>query len=266
MCLSNIIEYIYIFYLKIVFVIIMTEYEKKQYIEQQYNLLQKYQYKANYQILYNLIHAKVGFSMQNHKRSLYLDIKKFIEAYIKAAEMQDYGYDEVLLEKINDVIKYLEPKQKVSILHTARRMMYIRGYEYEIDKILAEIRNQEAKIAWKGNLKQKLYSICIWMSIRWWALLLSYFIYILILNLVLLPAPFKWMELFIIEYKQYDDNFLWNHIVNVVAIMTGNDDLSPQISPIGFIGMTTYIIGVVLFYLIIGNFVLRKLEDYLTLK
>lgn len=243
----------------------MTEREKKQYIEQQYNLLlQGCQCKDIYQILYNLIQAKVEFKMQDYKRSLYLDAKKFVEAYIKAAEMQDYGYDEVLLEKIKDVIKHLEPKQRVSVLHAARRMMFTRGYE--VDNILNEIRNQEAIIAWKGNFRQKLYSICLWMSIRWRALLISYLVYMVLLNVVLLPAPFKWMELFVVEYKQYDDFFLWNHVINILALMTGNDALSPQITPIGFTGMIVYVIGVVLFYLIIGNFVLRKLEDYLTLK
>lgn len=242
----------------------MTEDETKQYIEQQYNQLRKYKYKNNYQILYNLIQAKVQFALQNYKRSLYIDAKKFIEAYVKAAETQDYGYDEILLSKIKDIIRFLEPKQMVSLLHTTRRLMYTRGYD--VDEILYEIRNLEASIAWKGNIKQKLYSICLWMSIRWWILLLSYLAYIIILNIVLLPAPFRCMELFCIEYRTYDDSFILNHIINVLALITGNDNLSPQITPTGIIGMIVYIIGVLLFYLIIGNFVLRKIEDYLTLK
>lgn len=250
--------------LYIEFFAFMTEDEKKQYIEQQYNLLRAYQYKDNYQILYNLIQAKVEFLLHNYKRSLYLDVKKFVEAYIKAAETQDYGYDEILLDKIKYVVKYLEPQQSVSILHTARRLMYMRGYD--VDDLLYEIRSIETNIAWKGNLKQKIYSICLWMSVRWWALSLSYLVYLIILNVILLPAPYKWMELFILEYKQYDDSFLWNHVINILALITGNNDLSPQIIPTGMIGMIVYIIGVILFYLIIGNFVLRKLQDYLTLK
>lgn len=242
----------------------MTREEQISYIEQQYNQLKAYQYKQNYQLLFNLIQAKVQFGMPNYKRSLYLDTKKFVEAYIKAAETQDYGYDEVLLDKIKEVVRLLEPKQRISILHTARRLMYMRGYE--VDNVVDEIRNQKINVAKDGNWKQKLYALCLWMSARWWALLLSYGAYIVILAVILLPAPFKWMELFELEYKSYDDIFLWNHILNTLALLTGNENLSPAITPTGFVGLGAYVIGVVLFYLIIGNFVLRKLEDYLTLK
>lgn len=242
----------------------MTEDEKKQYIEQQYNQLRAYKYKQNYQILYNLIQAKVFFDMYNYKRTLYLDAKKFVEAYIKAAEEQDYGYDEILPEKIKATITPLSLKQRVSILNTARRLMYMRGYD--VDDITNEIRNQETNIAWEGNLRQKLYAVCLWMSARWWALLLSYILYIVLLTIILLPVPFKWMELFIFESKQYSESFLINHIINCLALLTGNDDISPMITPTGIGGMIAYIIGVILFYLIIGNFVLRKLEDYITLK
>lgn len=242
----------------------MTQEERVHYMEQQYSLLKAYKHKQNCQILFNLIHAKVQFGMPNYKYSLYLDAKKFVNAYINAAEAQDYGYDEVLLDKIKEVVKPLEQKQRVSVLHTARRLMYMRGYE--VDDVVDEIRNQKIKVARKGNLKQKLYALCLWMSARWWALLLSYLAYIVILCFVLLPAPYKWMELFVLEYKPYDDSFLWNHILNTLALLTGNDNLSPVITPTGIVGMIVYVIGIVLFYLMIGNFVLRQLEDYLTLK
>ena len=91
----------------------MTANEKKQIIESQYDLLRAYQYKANSQILYNLIQAKSLFELPNYNRSLYLDAKKFVEAYIKAADNLDYGYDEILIDKLKASVKSLKEKQHV---------------------------------------------------------------------------------------------------------------------------------------------------------
>lgn len=92
----------------------MTANEKKQIIESQYDLLRAYQYKANSQILYNLIQAKSLFELPNYNRSLYLDAKKFVEAYIKAADNLDYGYDEILIDKLKASVKSLKEKQQCS--------------------------------------------------------------------------------------------------------------------------------------------------------
>ena len=67
----------------------MTETEKIAYLESQYNQLKEYQYKKNYQILFNLIQAKIVLNMHSYKRSLYMDVKKFIENYIKASDKED---------------------------------------------------------------------------------------------------------------------------------------------------------------------------------
>ena len=45
-----------------------------------------------------------------------MDVKKFIENYIKASDKEDYGYDEILPQKIMDAVAGLEVNQKLSIL------------------------------------------------------------------------------------------------------------------------------------------------------
>ena len=74
------------------------------------------------------------------------------------------------------------------------------------------------------------------------------------------------MQFFEIDYNDYSDNEISNCIMNTFALLTGNDDISPKVKPIGFGGLAVYIIGEILFYLIIGNFVYRKIEDYITQK
>ena len=84
--------------------------------------------------------------------------------------------------------------------------------------------------------------------------------------IVLLPAPLECMQFFEIDYNDYSNNEISNCIMNTFALLTGNDDISPKVKPIGFGGLAVYIIGEILFYLIIGNFVYRKIEDYITQK
>ncbi len=242
----------------------MTETEKIAYLESQYNQLKAYQYKKNYQILFNLIQAKMVLNMHNYKRSLYMDVKMFIENYIKASDKEDYGYDEILPQKIMEAVAGLEVNQKLSILYTMRRMMVVRGYD--TDSLQDEIRNLRIQSAWLGNCYQKCYAATLWLSSQWWTLFISYLVYIIIVMIVLLPAPLDSMQLFEIEYCDYSDNNVVNCIMNTFALLTGNDDISPNVKPINLLGLIVYIIGEILFYLIIGNFVYRKIEDYITQK
>lgn len=242
----------------------MTETEMIAYLESQYNQLKAYQYKKNYQILFNLIQAKMVLNMHSYKRSLYMDVKKFIENYIKASDKEDYGYDEILPKKIMDAVAGLEVNQKLSILYTMRRMMIMRGYD--TDSLQDEIRNLRIQSAWLGNGYQKCYAATLWLSSQWWTLLISYAVYIMMVMIVLLPAPLECMQFFEIDYNDYSDNEISNCIMNTFALLTGNDDISPKVKPIGFGGLAVYIIGEILFYLIIGNFVYRKMEDYITQK
>ena len=240
----------------------MTIEEKEQYIKEQYKLLRQDEHKHNYQILYNLIAVKVKFQLCDIQQSLYLDVKQFIECYITSADSQDYGYDEILLVKIMDVVHHLEPKQKVSIMYSTKRMFYIRGYE--VDNITEIINRLEMTVAWKEKRFRK--AIRLWMCSSLTALLLTLLLYVIIISCVMLPAPLECMEIFDIRLKNYTASPFWNHLMNSIAVLTGNDGISPSITPIGIIGILVYSIGVLLFYLLIANYALKKIENYITIK
>ena len=163
-----------------------------------------------------------------------------------------------------EAVAGLEVSQKLSILYTMRRMMIMRGYD--TDSLQDEIRNLRIQSAWLGNGYQKCYAAVLWISTKWWTLLISYVVYITMVMIVLLPAPLECMQFFEIDYNDYSNNEISNCIMNTFALLTGNDDISPKVKPIGFGGLAVYIIGEILFYLIIGNYVYRKIEDYITQK
>lgn len=138
----------------------MTEEVQKQLVLAQYGELERYKHKKNCQIYYNLIKMKYKWGLVDLNQSLYLDVKKFVQAYITAADSQDYGYDEIKISKITDVCSFLEDEQQLAILYLTRRLFYTRGYDQDI--IYSEI----VKVDKKVSFAKKHY----W---RWLRLLLS---------------------------------------------------------------------------------------------
>ena len=161
-----------------------------------------------------------------------------------------------------DVVHHLEPKQKVAIMYSTKRMFYIRGYE--VENITEIINRLEMTVAWKEKHYRK--AIRLWMCSSLTALLLTLLLYVIIISCVMLPAPLECMEIFDVSLKNYTASPFWNHLMNSIAVLTGNDDISPSITPIGIKGVLVYSIGVLLFYLLIANYALKKIENYITIK
>lgn len=240
----------------------MTKEQQELFINSQYDSLVRYQHKRNANIFFNIIEAKVEFGLQDYRQSLYLDVKKFIQAYITAADNLDYGYDELRNDKIFSVIQHLEQKQQLSILSQVRRMYYVRGYDQ--DDIYSKLCSVDISVSWaECNYKR---AIRLWLSASLIRLLCLYLSYVIIVGLVLLPAPVKMMELFNVIFKTYSTSKFWNHIANTLALITGNESLSPIVEAQSVTGVILYAIGLVLFYVLFANFVLKKIEDYIALK
>jgi hypothetical protein len=240
----------------------MKKEDAESYIESQYSQLKDYQYKRNSQILFNLIKAKSILEASDYKRSLYVDVKKFVESYIKSVDAEDYGYDSVNLSKIEEAANVLDYWPKLSVLLMTRRMLLVRGYD--VEELHAIIDELDCKIA--KSERRYLRFIMLWMSHKWWTLLISYVLYIAVIFVVLLPAPIKEMVMFQVEKKDFCNSSLLNHLGNVMALLTGNDTISPIVQPVGLGGVLVYCVGFVMSYFIIGNFVFRKLTDYFTFR
>lgn len=240
----------------------MADYNIESFLQNEYNKIERYKYKKNAEILFNIICVKNKFGKSDYYNSMYIDVKKFVLNYINAADKLDYGYDEIKLEKVEKACCGLEKKEKLSVLYTTLRLLYMRGYELDdIQKIITDLKCSIAK----EDKKYFLYLRLLLSSNIWW-LLFAYLVYVLVVFIILLPAPFSFMEMYNIELKTYSSNSLYNHVMNTLATLTGNDNIAPVITPLGLGGMLNYCLGIILFYLLIVNFVLKKIEDYITLK
>ena len=107
----------------------MTDEQQESFLEEQYQSINDNCYKSNYQVLFNIIAAKECFGKLNFKQSIYIDAKQFVKNYIKSSEDEDYGYDDIKLDKIHKVAKILPSKQRLSLLNTTRRYFVVSGYD-----------------------------------------------------------------------------------------------------------------------------------------
>lgn len=148
-------------------------------------------------------------------QSLYSDIKGWCYNYISSKHEKDYGYDvyerKKIVEKIND--KHLSNGQKLSLI------LYIRWIlsRFNDDGAWLDKKSMEYKLAILKKENKLKYLLVLSASSKWRCIktiLLFFFIELV----VLMPAPFKWMEVFRLQTVNYSDYEWLNHIVNVLAL------------------------------------------------
>jgi len=62
------------------------------------------------------------------------------------------------------------------------------------------------------------------------------------------------------------DSSVANYIMNTLALVVDNDNFKPQITPLNLRGMIIYLLGGIIFYVLIANFVIRKITDVINIK
>ncbi len=231
----------------------------KSILDEEYLSLKRYKHKQNAQILYNIIKFKAQYNMVNYHRSMYIDAKMFLKSYISAADNQDFGYDEINFAKIKNIIMLMPIDKRLSLLYTTRRYYTINGYN--TDTISKEICTQKIKYEWRKGK----YLNCFLLKVGndFCGLLLGFFIYAIITMLILLPAPYKQMAFFNVKFKVYSPHPILNYPLNALCLITGNSSISPSLVPNGIKGVIIYIIGVLFWYVLVINFLFKKIENYM---
>lgn len=85
----------------------------KRLLDSQYQELECGDDNVKFNVLYNVIVTKKDFHIMSYHNSLYIDIKKFIYAYIKATQSLDYGYDAINNDKIKEVVSFFNTQRAV---------------------------------------------------------------------------------------------------------------------------------------------------------
>lgn len=177
-------------------------------------------------LLYAVIQIKKeNPDLQNIGKSLYLDVKQFVEEYIGCAKRgdADFGYDQIDVQKISDAIDSLAlGSERSNLMKIA--IDELSGFSF--------LREQEELHAsyMKRRIRESLADHSVTGCLKGFALLSVSNIWTVLLVLALvfgveyaltLPLADEQHAFFIIEHDNYSDNMYFNHLVTYFASVLG---------------------------------------------
>lgn len=208
-------------------------------------------------MLYAIIGIKDNYKVfSSYKKPLYLDVKTFITEYLKAFMTEDYGYDIPNNEKLLNAINSLPYKEQIAMCRFARKSY--EEYGYDTAFLDTKINDLQMRVA--RDEHQYLLYLLKWSGSNVKTLLISYALFVFVVYVVLLPSPFAWMGVLHVEITEFVANPIVNHLINTLAVVSGSD-FAPMVFPNSLLGMLLIIFGKIMFYLLIVNFVVKKITD-----
>ncbi len=214
-------------------------------------------------ILYNLIWVKQNYADSSTIMGLYRDIKFLINDYIQLVKVNDYGYDLISESKLISVISFLSIHEQISILKYLLSTLSREFPEIEKDWVQNALNEVKLKILLNPFRLIKLpHAFLLFSSLSFVKLLIALCVFVGMVSLILLPAPFEWMEIFKIKYSNYSSSVVLNHILNVVSLF-GAIKGGCEVTAINAIGLLMQVFGKVCFVIIMVNFVYKKISDKL---
>ena len=170
----------------------------------------------NTQTLETIIEFKhYNVQLIDSEQTIYRDLKMWCYNYITSKQEKDYGYDiyehKKIIEEINDNL--LNDRKKLSLVHYVKCLLS----QYNDDGAWLDKDTIEIKLAVLKKENRLKYFI-LWSSSNKIRCLKTILLFFLLEILILLPAPFEWMELFEFQETNYTEYGWLNHITNVLAI------------------------------------------------
>ena len=213
--------------------------------------------KANH--IFYLIQIKRNMAGNyNGSTTIYIDVKNFIQVYVKSIENRDSGYDLLKLEKIDkaiDCINFIE--QRYALYEYAYRVLKINGFENECDSLKLKI-NRLRTLKLKSEKRYVKSFIHKW-SYDLKSILITIIVLFIINGVIFLPAPVGWMQVYNINYNTFSAEFLSNHYLNLLGYVTGIED-TLEVTTSSIRGLLLLIFIKFIYILFIGNFLLEKIK------
>lgn len=171
---------------------------------------------VNTQILETIIECKhQDRQWINTEQTLYRDLKMWCYNYILSKQEKDYGYDiyehSKITEKLNDSV--LRDRQKLALIHYVKNVLS----QYNDDGAWLDKDMIETKLAVLKKENYLKYLILLSSSNKW-RCLKTILLFFAVELIILLPAPFGWMELFDFQQANYSEYGWLNYITNVLAL------------------------------------------------
>jgi hypothetical protein len=213
----------------------------------------------------NLIQLKLSTGQVKHKSDIYLDIKHFIHFYIKSLDERRNNYDELQIKKIYDYLKDLSSEEKIKLISYLIRQLKIHGYDELIERCELDLRKEKFQhYCKKFSVRHLLSIIYLATTYNVLTILISVIGIYIVGVLLLLPAPNWSPELVRIEYHQYTDFFLVNHLLNVGgSILDLSDDF--KVVPLNTGGFFLCFLGKLACIILVVNILIKQFEERIKL-
>lgn len=246
------------------------ENEIKTFIQSQYgDFYSNNSIEKKVQILSVIIDSKIDSNDQtivNLKNSLYLDLKRFVSLYLRNKRRKDFGYEDYNKNLLLEYVKcpWLTIEQQFRLLSYTQYLLETLSYESTWLNI--HYRKLQLELAKEKNIVKYILLLSSWNI---WTIIISIFILYFIECLILLPAPFHFMEWYSLQKVTLSSNCFINHLVNVLSLHFSCIDNSAKVSftAPGILALVCWnllyiVVGVnFLFKNLLSNFDVDKLEE-----
>ncbi len=219
---------------------------------------------SKFSVLYQIIEFKgMNESERNVSNSLYIDIKTFLDLYLRDDIALDVGYDMIEASKICYVIEVegTTSTERFNLYQFASRKLSNSSYED-----LAELCKSKAKKNYTLKLWNERYTFGKYLklllhisSYSLSSVFLSSFVLFVIISILLLPID-SGLTVVRIEYDNYSCNRFFNHCLNVAGYLFGITSGFKAIAINGF-GVVLLVLIRISIFLLIGNYLHNRIIE-----
>lgn len=214
-------------------------------------------------IAYNLLAVKKKAKI---KRGCYLHCKILFDSYVEVIKHNDFGYDTINYKKLENAISGLSYREQVSILKYGLSIFNKELPEHKRDWFVQRINRFEFRaIFHERDIARIPKAVFIFASLNIFHLILIIALFLVGIYVILLPAYTESLVWFNFDKIKFSENFYLNHLYNTLCIF-GDLSCKGELVPTNQYGLLLLLIGKVAFFIIIVNFIYRKLIDNISLK
>jgi len=185
-----------------------------------------------------------------------------IKYYIQALEVKELGYDNINIAMIDKKLNKLNAEEKYLLLKMFRRELRKNSFSDKGQQCEPFIDRAKLKYLKENlNFKNGIEYIAILSSSSIYWLLISVLILILIISVIFLPAPYKFMEVIKINNVHFNDYGLLNNFSNILSLLF-DLDYKMEVKAINVRGVILLGILKLLFVSIIVNYLWKRIVKY----
>lgn len=211
----------------------------------------------------NVLQIKIRAKSQFNSKDLdiFLDVKKFLKDYTFSIEEGKHGYDKFNFDSIYFYLNQFNEEEQISLAKYFMRILSLNGFEKEYIVVDEHLKILEIKHCLKNRPMLhviKLFYLITTYNV--WSISLTIFLIIIIVSILILPAP-EWIyPIFDIKTTQLCNNIYFNNLFNFVgSILKVNNKF--EIEPINLLGISVLILGKLFIIIFVINILIKEFTN-----